>query len=109
MLLSEPVPVQVPEGDDPTLAEALKGPNADLWWDAIFKEYQALLDNGTWEEVQYQEGMNILPCKWVLKVKRDAMGNLERFKARLVVCGNFQREGVDYNEVFAPNQQVFHL
>jgi hypothetical protein len=103
LLLATP---SLPEGDEPTLQAALDSSNKDLWWDAIHSEYNSLLANGTWEEVPVTEqGTNLLPCKWVLKVKRDAMGNVERFKARLVVCGNFQRPGVDYEEVFAPTSR----
>ena len=101
--------VQLPEGDNPTVSAALSGLNKDMWWDAIFKEYESLIDRGTWEETTAPAEANILPCHWVLKVKRDAMNNVERFKARLVVGGNHQQEGVDFDKVFAPTSRYSTL
>ncbi|CAI7743769.1 unnamed protein product [Closterium sp. NIES-53] len=43
-----------------------------------------------------------LDCTWVLRVKTDAEGKLERRKTRLVIKGFQQREGIDFQEVFAP-------
>jgi hypothetical protein len=42
----------------------------------------------------------------VFKVKRDADGNVVKHKARLVAKGYAQKQGVDYDEVFAPVARI---
>jgi hypothetical protein len=62
----------------------------------------SLLENETWELEKLPEGAKALPMKWVYKIKRDAHGNVERYKARLVAKGYLQREGINFEEVYAP-------
>ena len=51
--------------------------------------------------IKKPEDCRPLHTKWVYKTKTDANGNIERYKARLVACGNEQRFGVDYGLTFA--------
>ena len=66
------------------------------------KEIDALESNGTWELVTVPPGKTAIRCKWVYKTKYNSDGTVERHKARLVIYGNKQQEGINYNETFAP-------
>jgi hypothetical protein len=66
------------------------------------EEFALLLENGTWELEKLPNAFKALPMKWVYKIKRNANGNIERYKARLVARGYLQKQGVDFEEVYAP-------
>eukprot|EP00253_Pinus_taeda_P028913 PITA_28913 len=66
------------------------------------KEYDALIKNGTWKLVDPPLGTKPIGCKWVYKNKYKVDGSLDKHKARLVAKGFAQKEGVDYEETFAP-------
>ena len=69
------------------------------------EELHALQENHTWDIVSCLLGVKPIVCKWVYtKLKFD--GSLDGYKSRLVVLGNRQEYGVDYEETFAPVAEI---
>ena len=66
------------------------------------EEIRALEKNGTWVLQDLPPGKKPISCKWVYRVKYNSDDSIQRFKARLVIRGDHQVEGFDYNETFAP-------
>ena len=85
-----------------SLAEAKRGGDWPLWEKAIREELATLKEAGTWELVEALVGANIVGSKWVFKVKKDAMGKVVWYKARLVAQGFSQVPGIDYFDTFTP-------
>ena len=91
------------EKDEPqSTKEALSGKNREKWKKALEEEYKSLMNNDTWELVPPPEDANIVGSKWVFKIKHDANGDVDRYKARLVAQGVSKTHGIDYEEVFSP-------
>lgn len=89
--------------DEPlTFQQAISGPDADEWKEAISRELEALNGNGTWEVTRRPERRSPIDSKWVFKVEPARLGQKKRFKARLCARGFRQLPGIDFRETFAP-------
>ncbi|CAL8169005.1 unnamed protein product [Prunus armeniaca] len=87
-------------GSDPILfAEAVK---EEKWKKAIDADIQAIEKNETWELTDLPKGQKTISVKWVYKKKLNEKGEIDKFKARLVVKGYNQEHGANYQEIFAP-------
>jgi hypothetical protein len=84
------------------IREALSGPEAAGWQEALDAELHSLAENDVYDEVPIPEGVKPITSKPVFKVKIDQNGNVERLKLRIVARGFVQKQGVDYQDTFAP-------
>jgi len=66
------------------------------------EEIHAPERNETWVLQTLPPEKKPISCRWVYRVKYNSNGTIQRFKARLVIRGDHQVEGFDYNETFAP-------
>ena len=92
-----------------TYAEAVNRPDGEYYDQASKEEYLAMINNDVWELIPLSEvpqNMNIIKCKWVYKIKYNADGSIERYKARICAKGFQQKEGIDYQETFAPVARI---
>lgn len=91
-----------PEPFEPkTYKGARQSSSWSLWKLAAKEEYGSLMENGTWKLVKPPPDRKILTAKWVFKLKRGSNQEVTRYKARWVVRGFEQEEGLDYHETFA--------
>ncbi|GLB43908.1 putative encoded by [Lyophyllum shimeji] len=97
-------------GVEPTTwAEAMRSPDAEQWKQACLEEMNAHVENGIWTLTELPPGEKATGCKWVFRVKRNADGSIDRFKARLVAKEYNQRPGFDYDETFAHTMRYASL
>jgi hypothetical protein len=84
-----------------TYKEAIRGPEAKQWQEAVHNELTSLQDHNTYSYLPLLPGAKVLPVKFVLKLKLHPDGTIDRYKARLVALGFMQQVGRDCGEIYA--------
>ena len=60
------------------------------------------MKNDVWDVVPRPVGKSVVTSKWIYKIKHAADGSIEKHKARFVSRGFSHKEGIDYEDTFAP-------
>jgi Reverse transcriptase (RNA-dependent DNA polymerase) len=93
--------------------EALRSPLRKMWLLAMQREKDCHVKNGTFGREMEPQGRQPpdskpIPADWIFKIKHRG-GPVEvsklderQFKARVVIRGQFMKEGIDFNDTFAP-------
>ena len=87
-----------------TYRDAVGRPDASKWHAAMDAEMSSCAALDVWDYVpraSLEKGTNILPVKWVYKIKTDEHGDITSYKARLTPKGFKQQHGKDFFEVYA--------
>ncbi|GKB19928.1 retrovirus-related pol polyprotein from transposon TNT 1-94, partial [Tanacetum coccineum] len=80
------------------VSEAVKNPR---WIDAMQEELNQFYRNKVWTLVPLPYGKIAIGSKWVFRNKKDEQDTTKN-KARLIAQGYSQKEGINYDETFAP-------
>jgi len=95
--------------DDPaSLKEALASEDADKWRLGCEQEIASIKKLGIFKLVPRSQaaGQKVMKGKWVLHAKRNAEGEVVRYKGRFVVKGYEAILGVDYKKTASPTMRL---
>ncbi|XP_076908286.1 putative mitochondrial protein AtMg00820 [Bidens hawaiensis] len=95
------------ENDPKTYKEAVTSVDASLWKETIKSELDSILfNNNIWKLTELLKGTKPNTSKWIFKQKLRPDGTIDKYKARLVIRGFTQKEGIDYFDTYSPVTKI---
>ena len=97
-----PMHEQILDNVPTTYEQAIASSRAIEWAAACNCEFESMLHNKVFIWAELPPDQMALPSKWIFVIKRRLDGTVEKYKARIVAGGHRQREGIDFQETYAP-------
>ncbi|KAD3337350.1 hypothetical protein E3N88_32870 [Mikania micrantha] len=94
------------EEDPKTFSEAMNSRDANFWKEVMQDEIDSIMHNKTWKFTDLPPGCKPLGSKWIFKKKMKVDGSIDKCKARLVIQGFRQKEGIDFFDTYAPVARI---
>ncbi|GKE12452.1 zinc finger, CCHC-type containing protein [Tanacetum coccineum] len=94
------------EEDPRTYNKVMHSRDAAFWKEAIDDKIGFIMENNTWVLSNLPRGCKPLGYKWIFKRKMKVDGTIDKFKARLVIQGFRQKEGINYFDTYAPVARI---
>lgn len=66
------------------------------------EEYELIVKNDVWDVVPRLNGKSVMTSKWLFNLKHGIDGSIEEYKERFIARGFSQKEGDDYDDIYAP-------
>jgi hypothetical protein len=89
-----------------TYNQALKHPDREQWLEAMKAEIESMQQYQVFVPVILPPGRTAIDTRWVFATKTNSLNEITKLKARIVVKGFRQEEGVDYFDTFSPTVRI---